>query len=158
MSEPYEEILNGSPLKRLLTGLRHELICDRLHERVQVSVANLSSTRLLSRRSETRLDSSNLVRPDLALLTTATGKLWLAAEIVSPDDHHSDTVVKKQIYEELKLPRLWMVDPRYDNIEIYHSTEYGLSMKEILSGRDVLTEKLLPGFQMPVAELFAPSR
>ena len=92
--------------------------------------------------------------PDLALVTTATGKLWLAAEIVSSDDHRTDTVFKKQLYEDLKLPRLWMIDPRYDNVEVYHGSEYGLALKEMLSGQEILTEKLLPEFQIVVAELF----
>ena len=81
--------------------------------------------------------------------------LWLVAEVVSSDDHHADTVDKKAIYEELKLPRLWMVDPRYDNVEVYHGTPYGLTLKKVLAGRDLLTEGLLPGFQYPIHELFA---
>ncbi len=47
-----------------------------------------------------------------------------------------------------------MVDPRYDNVEVYHGGEYGLALKEILALRDILTEPLLPAFQYPVAELF----
>ena len=27
--------------------------------------------------------------------------------------------MKKQIYEDLNLPRLWMIDPRYNNVEVY---------------------------------------
>ena len=64
-------------------------------------------------------------------------------------------MIKKQIYEEIKVPRLWIIDPRYDNVEVYHSNEYGLALKEILAGRDVLAEKLLPEFQVVVAELFS---
>jgi Uma2 family endonuclease len=125
---------------------------------VKASVEDFTSTRLLERRDEVRLSSSTIVRPDLALVTAATGKLWLAAEIVGTDDHRLDTVMKKQIYEELKLPRLWMVDPRYDNVEIYHAGEYGLMLKEILAGREVLTEKLLPEFQIGIAELFGAEK
>ena len=69
-------------------------------------------------------------------MTAATGKLWLAVEIISREDHHADTVVKKEIYENIRVPRLWMVDPRYDNVEIYHSTEWGLQLKGILAGSE----------------------
>jgi Uma2 family endonuclease len=156
MSAPYEEMLDGMTVRRLAPSQRHELICTRLHDAIRASVANLSSTRLLEPRSQLHLSPGTTVCPDLALVTVVNDKLWLVVEIVSPDDHHSDTVLKKQLYEELKLPRVWMVDPRYDNVEIYHGTTYGLSMKGILTGRDVLTEKLLPGFQLTIAELFAP--
>jgi Uma2 family endonuclease len=76
------------------------------------------------------------------------------AEIISSEDHRTDTVVKKQIYEDLNLPRLWVIDPRYDNVEVYHGSPHGMSLKHILAGREVLTENLLPGFQLSVAELF----
>src|SRR5207253_3746400 len=111
-------------------------------------------TRLLGPRSQVKISLRTSLCPDLAMITTATGKLWLAAEIVSPEDHQADTVIKKQIYEDLKLSRLWMIDPRYDNVEVYHGTQYGLVLKAILAGREILTEDLLPEFQLTIADLF----
>lgn len=157
MIHPYEETLNGEPMVRLAPSERHEQICARLHQYVHASVANLTSTRLLAPRTSVRLSGETIVRPDLSLLTVATGKLWLAAEIVSSDDHAPDTVVKKQIYEELKLPRLWMIDPRYDNVEVYHASPYGLMLKCILAGSEILSDKLLPEFQITMTELFKAS-
>ena len=154
MSATYAELLNGATLTRRAPGARHELICGRLHQWMKASVANFASTRLLPPRTEVRLSPEHWLCPDLALITAATGKLWLAAEIVSSDDHWPDTVIKKQIYEEMKLPRLWMIDPRYDNVEVYHSSQYGLVLKSILAGSELLTEKLLPEFQLIVTELF----
>ena len=154
MSVSYAEILNGSPLARRAPGARHEMICARLHQWVRASVADFVATRLLPPRAEVRLSPKHSVCPDLALVTAATGKLWLAAEIVSSDDHQPDTVIKKQIYEEVRLPRLWMIDPRYDNVEVYHSNEYGLILKSILAGHELLTERLLPEFQLTISELF----
>jgi len=119
------------------------------------SVANLPATQLLAPRSKINVSRSTTICPDLALVTVATGKLWLAAEIISRDDHRADTVVKKELYEQIRVPRLWMVDPRYDNVEIYHSMEFGLQLKCILAGSEVLTEQLIPEFQFVIAELFA---
>jgi len=152
---PYEEILDGTPIIRAAPNARHELICSRLHECIRASVANFAGTQVLPPRSPVQFSPQSTFRPDLTLVTTATRKVWLAAEIVSSGDHQPDTVIKKQIYEELKVPRLWMIDPRYDNIEVYHATQFGLALKLILAGREVLTEKLLPEFQIAVYELFA---
>ena len=154
MSQPYQEVLEGECVNRLAPGARHELICARLHQIVRASVANFANTRLLETRAEVRLAHDTLVCPDLALIAAPTGRLWLAAEVISSDDHRTDTVVKKQLYEDLKLPRLWMIDPRYDNIEVYHGSEYGLILKAILAGREVLNEQLLPEFQLTVSDLF----
>ena len=155
MSEPYEEIIQGEKTLRLPPGPRHELICARLHAALQAGVANFTSTRLLEIRENISLGNGNEFRPDLALLTAANHKLWLAVEVVSSDDHKADTVFKKEVYEAARVPRLWMVDPRYDNIEVYFATTYGLRLQEILAARDVLTEKLLPEFQMALPDLFA---
>jgi Uma2 family endonuclease len=155
MSDPYEEIVNGERLLRLPPRPRHEDILARLHQRVAGVVSGLATTKLLAVRARVEWSAENTFRPDLTLVTAATEKVWLVAEVVSSDDHHADTVEKKAIYEEFKLPRLWMVDPRYDNVEVYHGTPYGLSLKRVLAGRELLTEALLPGFQFAIHELFA---
>ncbi len=154
MSLPYEETLNGAPLVRPPPGARHELICARLHKCVHASVANLASTRLLLPRAQVKVAVNTILCPDLSLVTASASKLWLAAEVVSSEDHATDTVLKKQLYEDLRLPRLWMIDPRYDNVEVYHASQYGMVLKEILAGGELLTEKLLPEFQLCVRELF----
>lgn len=155
MSRPYEEILSGESLPRSAPGARHEMICERLHRVMTASVANLPATQLLAPRAKVPVSRSTTICPDLALVTVVTGKLWLAAEIVSTDDHQADTVIKKQLYEDIRVPRLWMLDPRYDNVEIYHCTEWGLALKSILAGSEVLAEALIPEFQIVIAELFA---
>ena len=155
VSRPYEEILNGGTLPRSAPGERHEAICARLHREMAVSIAGLNSVHLLPPRTQVSLSRTTAFCPDLALVMTATGKLFLAAEIISRDDHRSDTVVKKEIYEQHRVPRLWMVDPRYDNVEIYHSLEFGLKLHAILAGKEILAEKLVPQFQITMTELFA---
>lgn len=158
MSIPYEEILDGTTLPRSAPGVRHEQICERLHAAMAASVANIGSTQLLAPRTKIRVAQATAICPDLALITAATGKLWLAVEIVHTGDHHADTVIKKEIYENVRVPRLWMIDPRYDNVEVYHSTEFGLVLKGILAGNEVLAEKLIPEFQMVIAELFSAAQ
>jgi Uma2 family endonuclease len=155
MSRPYEEILEGASLPRSAPDARHEMICSRLHTAMTASVANVRSTQLLVPRTKIQVSRTTLICPDLALVTVATGKLFLAVEIVSRGDHQADTVVKKEVYEKIHVPRLWMIDPRYDNVEIYHSMEFGLALKSILAGSEVLSEKLIPEFQFVIAELFA---
>lgn len=154
MSEPYEEILEGETFLRLPPGQRHEEICRRLHNRVTASMAEVTAAQLLPARSMIQASRGTEVRPDLALVTTASNKLWLVAEVVSSEDHHPDTVIKKAIYEQMNLPRLWMIDPRYDNVEVYHGGQYGLALKQILAFKEVLNEPLLPAFQYTIAELF----
>ena len=155
MSEPYEEWIEGQRVLRFPPGPRHEELCRRLHRRVAQAIENLPSTLLLKARTQIQVSSGNSICPDLALVTAVNQKLWLAAEVISSEDHHADTVDKKNLYQDLKLARLWIVDPRYDNLEVYHATSYGITLKQTLAGRDLLTEALLPGFQLAMHELFS---
>ncbi len=155
MSDAYEEIVDGQVVLRFAPSQRHETICARLHAHVTRSLSGIAVARLIEPRYPVQAGPKSTVRPDLALITVATGKLFLAAEIINSEDHHADTVMKKQVYEDANIPRLWMIDPRYHNVEIYHGTPYGLALKGILAGRDVLNEQLLPELQVVVDELFA---
>ena len=154
MSEAYEEIVNGETLLRSPPDLRHELVCERLHSVVARGVSRAVTSRLLPPRSIVQIAPGTFVRPDLALVTAANSRLWLVAEIIDAKDHGTDTVINKAIYEKLNLPRLWMVDPRYDNVEVYHSSPYGLALRGILACREVLQEALLPSFEISMQALF----
>jgi len=50
-----------------------------------------------------------------------------------------------------------MIDPRYENVEVYFGSAYGLALRQILAIRHSVTEQLLPGLQIPLSELFKPS-
>jgi Uma2 family endonuclease len=155
MSRSYEEILEGATHARSAPGERHEKICASLHDKMAAGVNGLTGTQLLAPRTAIKVSPLCLICPDLALVTAANGRLFLAVEIISRDDHQTDTVTKKEIYEKICVPRLWIVDPRYDNVEVYHSTQWGLALKSILAGREIVQDPLLPEFQVTVTDLFA---
>jgi hypothetical protein len=155
VSLDYEEIIEGVSVLRRASAGRHEVVCEALHAAFAAALAGNTVARLLEPRSIVQLSPGTLVRPDLALVTVATGKLWLAAEVVSSTDHRWDTVTKKELYEAAAVPRLWMVDPRYNNAEVYHGSPHGLALQHIYAGREELTEKLLPSLKLTVAQLFA---
>lgn len=155
MSEPYEEIVEGESYVRKSPGIRHELIRGRLEARLTDCVGRQGTARLLATRSVVQLSPGTLVRPDLTVVASANERLLLAIEVIDAGDHRMDTVTKKDIYETRNVPRLWMVDPRYDNVEVYHGSTYGLRLQGILAGADRLEEALLPEFAYIIRELFA---
>jgi Uma2 family endonuclease len=155
VNQAYEETLDGATLPRLAPGAQHESICARLHREMAAAINGLAVVQLLPPRTLIQVSRTTALRPDLALITAATAKLLLAVEVISRDDHRSDTVIKKELYEKIRVPRLWIVDPRYDNVEVYHSFEFGLQLKGIHAGSEKLSEKLVPQFQLAVADLFA---
>jgi Uma2 family endonuclease len=158
MSRSYEEVIEGVNVLRPAPGARHEALCNCLHERVAAAIGPAAPVRLLERRSVVQAAPGTFLRPDLALVTLANDRLYLAVEIVSSEDHRWDTVTKKEIYENLRLARLWMVDPRYNNVEMYHGTPHGIALRNILAGSETLTDVFLPALALSMDELFDAGR
>lgn len=155
MAEPYEELIDGEWVFRIPPRHTHEAIVLSLHRRMAEAINALSSTRLLEPRAQVSLAEKHQFRPDLCLVTLATDKPWLAVEVLNPEDHHTDTVLKKDVYEALRIPRLWIVDPRYENVEVYHATQHGLVLRDTLMIKETLVDPLLPGFSLSIREIFA---
>ena len=162
MSEPYEETIDGEDLFRSAPNGAHELLVGRLHRLVKHHLPPESGLRIVPVRYELHLGSEVRLHPDLCLLRAATSETapqreqpYLVAEVIHPGDHHVDTVLKKQLWADARLPRLWMVDPRYLNVEVYATTEYGFTLIDILANHHPLTDPSLPGLSCPMRELFA---
>jgi Uma2 family endonuclease len=163
MNDSYEELIDGEVQLRRAPSAEHERLVGRIHEVVAEALSPNSALRLLPPRSGLRLADAVTLRPDLTIVRVpaesgneeATPQLYLVAEVLQPGDHHLDTVVKKQMWADLRLPRLWMIDPRYLNVEVYGCGEYGFTLLNILANRDRLTDPLLHGLGCAMHELFA---
>jgi Uma2 family endonuclease len=75
----------------------------------------------------------------------------LAVEIFSPSDKHEEIVEKTHEYLEAGVPLVWWVDPEFRTVMVHRpGTEPELfNVRQELSG-----EPHLPGFRVPVADLF----
>ena len=162
MSDAYEELIQTEPFYRQSPSIAHELLVDRLHRLVASALPLNSALQLLPPRTELVLAEHTKVRPDLTVVRVPPGappdhaaQLYLVAEVLLPGDHHVDTVIKKQVWADARLPRLWMVDPRYLNVEVYGCGEYGFTLSDILANRHPLTDPHLPGLSCSMDELFA---
>lgn len=154
MSETYEEIIQGESLQRMPPGERHERICARLHRLLGTLLMEVDDLELMMPRSVFEPTPGTMLHPDV-LIRTTSGKPYLIGEIVNSQDHSADTVLKKGLYESAKIPRLWMIDPRYDNLEVYHAGAYGLKLIHILAGSDPLEDDRIPNLRLHMRELFA---
>ena len=101
-----------------------------------VDVAFISRQRWPQVRSQSYLD----VAPELVV------------EILSPDDAWGEVMEKVEEYFASGVLAIWIADPKRQQVYVYHS----LSEVQRFSVGDVLADdKVLPGFSVPVAELFA---
>jgi Uma2 family endonuclease len=76
----------------------------------------------------------------------------LAVEVLSPDDRAGEVLAKVRDWLQAGGRRVWVIDPQTRTVSVYRSA----SQIVVLSDSDTLSdEDLLPGFHLPVAEIFA---
>jgi len=76
----------------------------------------------------------------------------LAVEVVSPGDTHSEVQERVQDYLRAGSRQVWVVEPRTRSLTVYAPD----GTARILGEADTLAaEELLPGFALPLRELFA---
>jgi Uma2 family endonuclease len=106
-------------------------------------------------------------QPDMALVCfdrwargkkIPRGAAWrvvpdLAVEVVSPTDSADGLIEKVHEYFDAGCRLVWVVYPTFEEVYIYESPKAirVLGRDDALDGGDVL-----PGFRLPLAELFAP--
>jgi Uma2 family endonuclease len=160
MAEAYEEMIQGETVHRRAPPPAHEVLVGRLHALVAAALPADSGLELLPPRASLQLADDCVLRPDLTVVRTVPSLagpdlLYLVAEVLLPGDHHLDTFIKKEIWSGLRGPRLWMVDPRYLNVEVYARGEYGFTLIDILAHHHPLTDPCLPGLGCSMDKLFA---
>jgi Uma2 family endonuclease len=147
---------------------RHQLACLR------IVVALSNWTRATPGRGsawlplDVGIDPHSVYVPDVLWVSAAhepepEGQLQpvpdLAVEVRSPSTWRYDIGVKKAGYERRGLPELWLVDTSAETVLVYRratpkSPEFDVSLE--LTTDDTLTSPRLAGFELAVAELFAP--
>lgn len=112
--------------------------------------------------SDVRLDNRNVFEPDiyfvsqerLGILTKqgATGVPDLVVEVLSPSTQRLDQQEKRPVYFRLGVREIWFVIPERQTVEV-HLPELEEAARTLAVG-DTLTTDLLPGWSVPVAEIF----
>src|SRR6185295_11284000 len=113
------------------------------------------------------LSPHDVVQPDLLLVAVSRldivrnrieGPPDLAIEVLSPSSRRIDEVLKRRAYERGGVAELWIVDPDVERVRVYRRQGDGPFARAVeLSAEhgDELSTTLLPGFALPLVELFA---
>jgi Uma2 family endonuclease len=83
----------------------------------------------------------------------------LVVEILSPGraNEQRDRDAKLKLYSRRAVREYWIVDWRLLQIEVYRRADQQLHLVATLVEDDVLTSPILPGFSLPIAQLFVPT-
>ena len=112
-------------------------------------------------------DGRYLFAPDLIIVLrereTILGDRMVAAapdivaEVLS-DDRNRDLIYKRQIYAEAGVLEYWPIDPRNDTVMQLELCDGAYVERAVLGVDDVLTTPLLPGLEIPLADIFRHRR
>lgn len=77
-------------------------------------------------------------------------------EIVSETTRKTDEIIKRKIYERFGVAEYWIVDPELETVKVHRMTDRGYVRAAELSREagDALSTPLLPGLQIPMADIF----
>lgn len=96
--------------------------------------------------------AANLVHQESDDTTLIDGVPTLIIEILSPSDVFEDIKEKIDLYQNFRVPLIWVIDPHDRTVTIYRLDRE----PELVNVRQELTaEPFLPGFRVAVAEIFA---
>ena len=76
----------------------------------------------------------------------------LAVEVISPSDGPGDIAKKMARYARAGVPLVWWVHPKRRTVTVYRD---GQRIAELGEGDELDGGDVLPGFRLPVAEIFA---
>jgi Uma2 family endonuclease len=160
--------------------LEGELFVSRAPGNDHQEVCNLCATPLTVWNQETRLGH---VLPGVGVIFSATDSVipdivWVSRErraAIEGADRHlhgapelvvevlslgaanewRDREAKLKLYSRYGVEEYWIIDWRAKTVAVYRRSEGELGLAQLLRREDVLTSPLLPGFALPVAQLFA---
>ena len=113
------------------------------------------------------LSDINVVEPDLVFFSNARldrltrknaqGAPDLAVEVLSESTRRTDEIRKRKLFEAFGVLEYWIVDPELETVKVYRRAGDRFDRPVELSTEDgdTLATPLLPGFDVPLAKLFA---
>jgi len=160
------EILDGEHYVTAAPKRKHQRTSMRLGSRLHLFVEEWHLGEVYAAPFDVVLSPHDVVQPDLLFVSNqragilnddnAQGAPDLAVEIVSPRTRRQDEGVKRDRYDLLGVDEYWMVYPDRRTVKIYRREKGRLDLAADLSAAagDVLTTPLLPGLEIPLADIF----
>ncbi len=159
------ELVRGELQQVTPAGEEHGLIAMRLGAALEryVRERGLGNVYAAETGFKLRTDPDTVRAPDIAFVARAQleahppgsgyreGPPTLAVEVTSPSDRASEVAEKVHDWLHYGAEEVWVVDPGRRTLSVYRPSE-GV---RVLTSRDKLGSPLLPGWELPVSEVFA---
>ncbi|HXW04682.1 MAG TPA: Uma2 family endonuclease [Vicinamibacterales bacterium] len=160
------ELIDGEHYVTPSPSVRHQRISGRLLQLIANWLDDHPLGEVFAAPLDVLFSRFDVVEPDLIYVSNEratiidaqhlTGAPDLIVEIGSPSTRQRDETIKRRLYEVFDVREYWVVDPEIDVVRVYRREGGRFARPIELSSEagDVLTTALLPGFQIPLAQLF----
>jgi Uma2 family endonuclease len=161
------EIIDGEHYVTAAPFVRHQKIVVYLTVSLGGFLREHRRGELLVAPTDVVLSPNDVLQPDLLFISNARAAIVedkniqgapdLVIEILSKSTHQLDRIVKRDAYERWGVLEYWMLDPSRKDADVCRRTAEGLLRRQALlsaAAGDVLTTPLLPGLEIPLAEIF----
>lgn len=159
------EILDGEHYMSPSPAAKHQLVSSNLQYLLSRQVRATRAGRVFTAPFDVLLSTHDIVEPDLIFISAARmailtekniqGAPDLLIEILSPGTRKRDEGLKRQRYEKLGVEEYWLVEPDEEWVRVYRRAGGGYAHAAERKPGAVLTTPLLPGLEIPLAEIFA---
>lgn len=162
------EIIDGEHYVSPAPFLPHQDLVTELVAWLRPFAKRNGLGRVLVAPTDVLLSKHDIVQPDILFISrenetarTATGKHILGApdlavEVLSASTRRLDENIKLDLYDRAGVREYWMFNAAQRSVRVYRRQDGRLLLAAELSAAagDVLTTPLLPGLEIPLAEIF----
>lgn len=168
---PYDgkrhEIIGGVHYVTPSPNVRHQQLVGRLHYAIEDHLRRHPDTgQVFVAPLDVVLSNWDIVEPDLLLVLAdqndilteqnVQGPPAVVIEVLSPGTKRRDRTIKRVLFGRTAVHEYWMVDPRDQSVTVFRRIDGRFAHPAALRSDEAssLTTALLPGFSLPLKELF----
>lgn len=163
------EIIDGEHLLSPSPKTAHQRVLMRLSVALAAHAKRHGRGEVFAAPLDVVLTDSDVVQPDLLFVSNERherttekniqGAPDLVVEILSEWNRRIDEIVKRDLYGRHGVLEYWVVDPELETVKVYRASQQGFPRVAELTmeAGNTLTTPLLPGFTLPLSEVFAVS-
>lgn len=165
------QVINGSLIMAPSPRWNHQQLLRRLVKALEMHLSATDQGELCFSPFDVFFDEENILQPDIFFIAkerlhivTEEGVMGapdLVVEVLSPSTAKQDLEEKRAIYQQNAVREMWFLSPTRRAVEVQRLTTPAIGTTpaqygplERLPDDGTLTSPLLPGFQLPLAQLF----
>ncbi|HUR79411.1 MAG TPA: Uma2 family endonuclease [Thermoanaerobaculia bacterium] len=155
------EIIDGAHYENPAPTGYHQIILSNVEFALQLHVRTHHAGRVLPSPVDVILSGHDIVQPDIIFLRSGRTHLLqknlkgapdLVVEVLSEGNRRHDVRTKYGLYERAGVPEYWIIDPDELAIRVFRLDGDKFALVDV---GDTITTPLLPGFALPLSDIFA---